>query len=163
MAVNECNSQKAICISSIGTKTKKMPQRCNHTASAIHVDLWTYNSFERSIVLCQTKKNIAPGQNEESKQSRECQSGGCCSEQRLQWVVWLPQDQSFRETYLRYVRAKDDTENLIGDSPSQEHLTSSVDIQGQPITVYQLPPSWLQLLLPNDQVLCVCCWRWQWL
>lgn len=49
-----------------------------------------------------------------SKQFKDRQSRGCCSEQRLQWLVRLPQ--SFSATQLSGVW--DEDTNLTLDSPS---------------------------------------------
>lgn len=133
-----------------------MLQQCDHKAGAIHVDSCKNNSTDRSTALWhKTQMNIALGQNEESKQSRDCQSGGCCREQRLQWLVRLPQDHL--EKLIWDVWAEDEAEpytwlvihpvkflklpqwTYAGPRTARVHFTV-------------LPTSWAQLLLPGDRV-----------
>lgn len=111
MPVNELLT-KAICISSIGTKSQnaavvQLHSQCN-SCRPVNIQFhWEINN------VVSHKKNIAPGQNEESKQSRDCQSAGYCW---MQWMQWLPlttSDQSFRETHLRDVWAEDETQTSL--------------------------------------------------
>lgn len=139
MAVNESNSQRQSVSPQLEQKTK-MLQQCNHTASAIHVDLWTYNSTERSIALCQTKRTLL-----RAKMSRVSNLGTVNLE-----VAVVYKDCSDLCHYLRISHLEKLIREMCGQRMIQRHkpslvihpvkylnsLSGHMPSQGQPSSIY---------------------------
>lgn len=162
----EASHKKRQSVCSLLEQNPEVMQWCNHPAAAIHIDLWTQNSSERSIVLCQKKRALLG--------AKLWRIGNCDHVNLEADVVYKDctglcslcspfSNESFRKTHLRNFRHGDDTEEKnawAGTWTSSAGIYLSKDSW---VAITVPPPSWAHRLPTDALVLGVSCWQWQWL